>query len=106
MTAYALKELMDRYEQERINNRLVKDVWFTFSRKEMEEKWGITDPTQRRILKELADLGVLEIKKSKSLPRCNFYRLDKDALDKLDVIAYEEFDEKVRKNFQSGKELI
>lgn len=74
--AFALTDLIDKFEFHRNNNQLVEDKWFFYRREDMAENWGLQFDAQRRVLKELESLNLISYEKRGPMPQKNYYSIN------------------------------
>lgn len=81
--AYALTDMMERYKELKQEDLLVDKEWFGYTRHEMKANWGIHYQTQRNLLKDFEDMGILQQEIRGVIPQRNFFKLNFEKIDEL-----------------------
>jgi len=89
--AFALTDLLDKYEDLETSNLLPEDKWFTYTRPEISKSWGVHFKLQRDILAEFKQLGLIDFEKRGIIPQRNHFKLNFSKIDELLDIAVESY---------------
>jgi transcription initiation factor IIE alpha subunit len=83
LTAFALTDLIDKYDYHSTRDELEDGKWFFYKREDIEKKWKVGVDTQRRILKELEELKLISYESRGAAPKKNYYTVNENEIAKL-----------------------
>ena len=82
LKAFALTDLIDKFEFYRERGQLVEDKWFFYRREDIEKVWGVQSHHQREILNDFVKRGLLQYEKKGPMPKKNYYTINIAELEK------------------------
>lgn len=79
LKAFALTDLIDKYDFYRTTNQL-SDGMFFYRREDIEQLWGVKVDTQRAFIKEFVEKGLINYEIRGPLPKKGYYSINADKI--------------------------
>lgn len=79
LKAFALTDLIDKYDYYRTTNQLSNDMFF-YRREDIEQLWGVKVDTQRSFIKDFIEKGLVNYEVRGPLPKKGYYSINADKI--------------------------
>jgi len=81
--AAVLTDLIVKFNFFERTNQLIEKKWFFYRREDMSQRWKMQVDAQRKVLKELRDLNLIDFQLRGISPQKQFYTINRVEVDQL-----------------------